>query len=490
MTYNIDWQSGGSEGIPGKTDILLPPKTIDSTSTTLALTGKGVPNYGEIQQENFLRLMEHFSSENAPQNPTIGQIWFNTGECILYMRVDPAVVGEIHPRYFPESPAAWVQIWPGRNAFASLAEYNALAITINRIIGPPSAYGSLPSIEDNQWGWGQQDLVPEFLSMNELKPEYTTYGFPPQFDNDSWAILLSRLRKALRYIEGGDVLTTPLVSPVGFIEDGRPAAPGNTIANTYNNNPLATLLPDYTPGWTNMGYASMGLHYASTLAAVSTLSNNRFKMATASTETGLLVDATRTDPWETTVGHVISIQFTDQDTAKAYFNSGGSLQFDMVLDAPGVNTISGYWANWLAYINGFHFDYKGIRYGNNYLPTPAFDFIGFYDLDADYQLIYQKRRDLAIPLTSYLPYLTDILDSGIIIEARASTMPGGEYQIDFYIRFVESNVVIPPDASPGTGFVSGILTSGIVSYNAVPLNMDTPGIEYPAGFATPIDLIP
>jgi hypothetical protein len=79
--YNIDWKSGGDEVapvIPGKTDISLPEKTTDSASTSLVLTGKGVPNYGEIQQENFLWLMEHFASNTAPGAPTVGQLWFNS----------------------------------------------------------------------------------------------------------------------------------------------------------------------------------------------------------------------------------------------------------------------------------------------------------------------------------------------------------------------------------------------------------------------------
>jgi hypothetical protein len=75
--YIIDWQSGGTEGIPGKGSITLPEKQTNATATSLVLTGRGVANYGETQQENFLRLLEHFASGNPPAHPTIGQLWFD-----------------------------------------------------------------------------------------------------------------------------------------------------------------------------------------------------------------------------------------------------------------------------------------------------------------------------------------------------------------------------------------------------------------------------
>lgn len=76
------WQSQGLEGIPGKADLHLPRRTIDTTSTSLTLTGRSVIDYGEIQQENFLRLMEHFTSGSPPANPTVGQVWHDTSATI------------------------------------------------------------------------------------------------------------------------------------------------------------------------------------------------------------------------------------------------------------------------------------------------------------------------------------------------------------------------------------------------------------------------
>ena len=83
MSYQIQWQSGRTgftepaPAIPGKADIVLQNQVIDGTTLDLTLTGKGSPNYGEIQQENYIRLMENFASKVAPVAPTIGQVWFD-----------------------------------------------------------------------------------------------------------------------------------------------------------------------------------------------------------------------------------------------------------------------------------------------------------------------------------------------------------------------------------------------------------------------------
>lgn len=74
--FIIDWQSNGAEGLPGKNAIVLGEQSTNSSSTSLTLTGQKLLNYGEIQQENFIRLLENFASKDEPPNKTIGQLWF------------------------------------------------------------------------------------------------------------------------------------------------------------------------------------------------------------------------------------------------------------------------------------------------------------------------------------------------------------------------------------------------------------------------------
>ena len=51
--------------------------TIDTT-TDLRLVGKNYAGYGEVQNENFLHLLENFSNTTAPPKVITGQIWFDS----------------------------------------------------------------------------------------------------------------------------------------------------------------------------------------------------------------------------------------------------------------------------------------------------------------------------------------------------------------------------------------------------------------------------
>jgi hypothetical protein len=53
---------------------------IDQLSTNLTLIGKNYSGFGEALNENFIKLLENFSSTAAPERPIRGQIWFDTAE--------------------------------------------------------------------------------------------------------------------------------------------------------------------------------------------------------------------------------------------------------------------------------------------------------------------------------------------------------------------------------------------------------------------------
>ncbi len=56
--------------------------TIDQT-TDLKLVGKNYAGYGEIQNENFIFLLENFSGANQPPKALSGQVWFDSGNSKL-----------------------------------------------------------------------------------------------------------------------------------------------------------------------------------------------------------------------------------------------------------------------------------------------------------------------------------------------------------------------------------------------------------------------
>jgi microcystin-dependent protein len=56
-----------------------------STDTSLSFPGRNVTGYGQIIAENFLHLLENFSSSTPPVNPVQGQLWYSSTDEVLYI---------------------------------------------------------------------------------------------------------------------------------------------------------------------------------------------------------------------------------------------------------------------------------------------------------------------------------------------------------------------------------------------------------------------
>ncbi len=54
--------------------------TIDQTTTDLTLVGKNSTSYGELFNENFVKLLENFANTSQPNRPIEGQLWYDTSE--------------------------------------------------------------------------------------------------------------------------------------------------------------------------------------------------------------------------------------------------------------------------------------------------------------------------------------------------------------------------------------------------------------------------
>lgn len=77
---------------------------IDSNSTDLTLIGKNYSGFGETLNENFIKLLENFSSVSAPVRPIRGQIWFDSTESkvkvyngIQFVPVSSATISSTRP---------------------------------------------------------------------------------------------------------------------------------------------------------------------------------------------------------------------------------------------------------------------------------------------------------------------------------------------------------------------------------------------------------
>lgn len=57
--------------------------SIDQTSTDITLIGKNSSTYGEFLNENFIKILENFASTSSPNNPIVGQLWYDASESRL-----------------------------------------------------------------------------------------------------------------------------------------------------------------------------------------------------------------------------------------------------------------------------------------------------------------------------------------------------------------------------------------------------------------------
>lgn len=54
--------------------------SIDTESTDITLIGRNYKGFGELINENFVKILENFASSSAPANPLRGQLWYDTAE--------------------------------------------------------------------------------------------------------------------------------------------------------------------------------------------------------------------------------------------------------------------------------------------------------------------------------------------------------------------------------------------------------------------------
>lgn len=72
MPYSVDKYDG-------QTVTVVEDGTINNT-LDIKLVGRDYPGYGEIQNENFVYLVENFAGNTAPPRPMNGQLWFDSAQ--------------------------------------------------------------------------------------------------------------------------------------------------------------------------------------------------------------------------------------------------------------------------------------------------------------------------------------------------------------------------------------------------------------------------
>jgi hypothetical protein len=67
----------------GTTLVEIADQTVDTTTTSLSLIGRGAPQYGQAIAEDFVHLLENFAAPTAPGNPMVGQLWYDTTNQVM-----------------------------------------------------------------------------------------------------------------------------------------------------------------------------------------------------------------------------------------------------------------------------------------------------------------------------------------------------------------------------------------------------------------------
>jgi len=107
-----------------------------------------------------------------------------------------------------------------------------------------------------------------------------------------------------------------------------------------------------------------------------------------STITANKTSSTRTTAWAGVVDHVVTVTFANADARRHFFNAGGEIRFTADLDPAASNGKNNDWNNLLAAMGTVSFKSNNCT-SNGSSPGTGFN-IGNFELDADYQIVFQK----------------------------------------------------------------------------------------------------
>jgi C1q domain len=115
MTFYINYTNGANL-------TAISDGTINTTSTSLTLIGKNFPTYGQLLNQNLVSLLENFTNTTSPNNPLVGQIWYDSSNNQLkYYRSGASsnywqtLANIIFSDTTPSSPQTYDLWWDGVN---------------------------------------------------------------------------------------------------------------------------------------------------------------------------------------------------------------------------------------------------------------------------------------------------------------------------------------------------------------------------------------
>jgi hypothetical protein len=178
MAYTVNKTNSGSYTVQDG---------VVNTQTDLSLIGKGYAGYGEKIAENFLHLLENFTSTTAPSKPITGQLWYDSTNSQLKVYNGSSFVpagGTIPYQASAPSTLAQGDLWIDSDT-GQLYFYNGSS---NVLVGPPASTGTnngfiFESILDsadatqNITKWYNDGNLIAIVSEDEFTPKASISGF-------------------------------------------------------------------------------------------------------------------------------------------------------------------------------------------------------------------------------------------------------------------------------------------------------------------------
>ena len=175
----------------GATIATIVDGTINASATSLILVGKNYSGYGRFLNENYVKLLENFSSVTAPEPALSGQLWYDSNSSVLKINKDG-------------TPTGWASI-------------NSSTASINQPLGPVTG--------DLWWDTNNSQLkVWSGSAWVTIGPTYTSSGGTSgvlvetilDATDDSHVIVKFYISNSVIAILSKDSEFTPQVSITGF----------------------------------------------------------------------------------------------------------------------------------------------------------------------------------------------------------------------------------------------------------------------------------
>lgn len=287
--YLLQWKNPAVD--PGKTPITVNVASTVSNAASVTFTGKGAANYAKVQQENLMRLLEHFADTTAPLYPTVGQLWYDTNNRLLKLCTstspinwrslagnqvtnvgDPVPAGALGDLWFERTGplsgflyaysgvgrfpigatnGGWSQVWPQPMEVGLREEYDEMKAIANDLLlygtdefGTSRAgNGAIGRLFTGLTNFSALDT--DLNAKAAATPDANVTLVSPidlrvQPYSGDWDTLLSACRWAVERLDLPSTMWQD-VSPVPFVQDGR--QPPAALLTGYSDLPTEPRFP-------------------------------------------------------------------------------------------------------------------------------------------------------------------------------------------------------------------------------------------------------